>query len=464
MDKKYLEYPAGELLKKFGAGGHKPGSGSAAALQGMLSAQLILTVIDRTLDKLQYSEQKPKLLEIQKSINESIYPELENLFQKDSEQFHKHMVFRLAKKEEKDPFKKRELGKKALVELVRATEIPIEIAKNCHELAGFSLFVFDKAFHAVRGDSGVAMELAISAVGGCVAIVDLNLLSFTSNSWTTSIRKEINGLRAVYNKLSTNSSKNMESLKREVDKHQQYHKAIKAILTNAQKKSRVTNKEIEEIAKNLQNTLWKYRENAWKNKEPKDLLEVLNPQKALSELGYLYNMQTSLGQLTMQGKLFEVAGIIDKKEKIVSISEQFPPAIRNFTSAHELGHALLHKDIVLHRDRPKNGSSSTERNIKEKQADKFASYFLMPENLLKPAFLERFLSDRFVINEESAFAFNESSTSSLRKKSRNKNGLAKKLAGAEFYNGNPFVSLAGLFKVSIDAMAIRLEELGLLEY
>nr|WP_259069123.1 cyclodeaminase/cyclohydrolase family protein [Mucilaginibacter sp. X4EP1]MCS3814511.1 formiminotetrahydrofolate cyclodeaminase [Mucilaginibacter sp. X4EP1] len=44
--KKLIEYTTEELLQKFGSGEHKPGSGSAAAFQGLLSAQLILTVID----------------------------------------------------------------------------------------------------------------------------------------------------------------------------------------------------------------------------------------------------------------------------------------------------------------------------------------------------------------------------------------------------------------------------------
>ncbi|MBU2269497.1 MAG: cyclodeaminase/cyclohydrolase family protein, partial [Bacteroidetes bacterium] len=43
-----LAITAEELLEKFGSGGHKPGSGSAAALQGMLSAKLLITVISLT--------------------------------------------------------------------------------------------------------------------------------------------------------------------------------------------------------------------------------------------------------------------------------------------------------------------------------------------------------------------------------------------------------------------------------
>ena len=48
-----------------------------------------------------------------------------------------------------------------------------------------------------------------------------------------------------------------------------------------------------------------------------------------------------------------------------------------FTIAHELGHALLHPNMVLHRDRPMDGSKSLQsKDYKELQANKFAAYFL----------------------------------------------------------------------------------------
>lgn len=46
----FIRLPADELLKQFAAGGHKPGSGSAAAFQGMLAASLTQTVIKLTAD------------------------------------------------------------------------------------------------------------------------------------------------------------------------------------------------------------------------------------------------------------------------------------------------------------------------------------------------------------------------------------------------------------------------------
>lgn len=92
MAGKLIDIPAGDLLKKFGAGSHKPGSGSASAHLGMMAAQLLLTVVDLTSDakrKGKYGPHLKKLLSIKEDIELRIYPELENLFQKDSDEFDK---------------------------------------------------------------------------------------------------------------------------------------------------------------------------------------------------------------------------------------------------------------------------------------------------------------------------------------------------------------------------------------
>jgi formiminotetrahydrofolate cyclodeaminase len=79
---KLLHLTAEQLLQKFGAGSHKPGSGSAMAFQGMLSAQLLKTVIDLTTQngrKEVYREWLPELYRIKKEIEERIYLNLEEL-------------------------------------------------------------------------------------------------------------------------------------------------------------------------------------------------------------------------------------------------------------------------------------------------------------------------------------------------------------------------------------------------
>jgi hypothetical protein len=53
----------------------------------------------------------------------------------------------------------------------------------------------------------------------------------------------------------------------------------------------------------------------------------------------------------------------------------------------------------------------------------------------------------------------------LREKCKNKRSLARLLASTDVYGGNRFQScLADYFGVSLEAMAIRLDELELLEY
>lgn len=47
-----------------------------------------------------------------------------------------------------------------------------------------------------------------------------------------------------------------------------------------------------------------------------------------------------------------ITGRPDPRSKAVVTSERAPPAERLFTAAHELGHWVLHKDEIEHRDRP----------------------------------------------------------------------------------------------------------------
>lgn len=87
------------------------------------------------------------------------------------------------------------------------------------------------------------------------------------------------------------------------------------------------------------------------------------------------------------------------------INKIAPPVItQNFTAAHELGHAVLHKQTVMHRDRPVDGSyNNKKRSLPELQADRFATHFLMPKKIVIEIFQELFQTDRFIIKEDSAF-------------------------------------------------------------
>jgi len=458
-----LELKTNMLLEKFGAGNHKPGSGSAIALHGILSAQLVRTVIDLTKARKDYQPFIFELLKIEAEINK-IYPELEKLLHDDAVYFDKVIGLRRAREKEDDDLAlKCQLKVDALEALKVAVEIPIQIANLCVKLTEFAIVVFDDGFKSARGDSGVAMNVSVALIAGCLSIIDLNLLSFTSDKWTEKIEVEADRLRVLHSKLSVEVAKRQLVLKEEVNRTKLFYTEINDLLSNIPPETKLSNRAIENVAIRLQRILWKHRHFVWKKDTPENPIDILSPEDALRKLGYHFQRTLTLGQNLDERGNIEVAGVIDKQHKYVAVSGQFPPETQNFTVAHELGHALLHKQTLLFRDGPLDGSSMTGSSV-EYQANKFASYFLMPTIQIKKVFQQLFLYEKFIINEQTAFALTASSSSDLRNKLKNLHSLSRFLAGVEYFNHKPFASISKQFGVSVEAMAIRLEELNLVEF
>jgi Zn-dependent peptidase ImmA (M78 family) len=226
------------------------------------------------------------------------------------------------------------------------------------------------------------------------------------------------------------------------------------------KKTYYTREEIETRAKEMRHIIWKNQDNIWNGDVPNDAVKMLDPSIAAHLIGFNCEEVSSLGAGYMNGNPFEVAGIIDNKLKKIHISTQYPKEVQNFTLAHELGHAVLHRETGLHRDRPMDGAKLSS-NETEREADIFATAFLMPEKLMRSKFREFFLTDRFVLNEGTAFALGFYDYSLFIKRFKTLRQLSRILATTERFNNRYFVSLAKQFNVSVEAMAIRFEELGL---
>lgn len=461
MNINLLDISTEELLEKFGAGNHKPGSGSAAAFQGMISAKLLVTVINLTKGKKSYSIHIPKLIEMESNIHNRIFPKLKQFFQEDSIQFDKTIKLGEQRDLVKDnPIEYNRFARLALKELKIAVDIPMAIAQLCIELSEIANFVFDNAFKSARGDSQVAFSGSISAIEGCLSIIQLNLLSFRSDeyAWIEETMINFNFLKNKYNNLKSLASSKITVLESEVQERKTLYKEVDKFLKKYKKF--LSEKDIKESAVELQRLVWRNRNKIWKSNDSQRPTEILNPSIILKKIfGYEYRDVAEIGIEN------NIAGVINQQEKIVMISNRFPKGTRNFTAAHELGHAILHEQTLMHRDKPIDGSNiSKNRNPKEIQADKFAAFFLMPEKLVKQVFKESFLTTKFRINEDSSFNLMKGTPSQLKKECKNKRGLARKLAKAESYNNQSFNSISKLFKVSVETMAIRLEELNLIEY
>lgn len=467
MNGKLLDIATGKLLEKFGAGNHKPGSGSASAFQGMLSAQMLLTVIDLTNDpkrRKNYAKSLPNLIRIKQEIESRIYTQLESLFQTDSEQFDRVIKLREQRDKEPDVLQQSRLSEKAQEALKPATQIPLEIAELCLELGDFAAEVFDYGFKSARGDSGVALNSAASGVASCLSIVDLNLISLPLDEWMEGIRQRKKNVKSRYERLCSVGIEKLSVLEQESEENFLFHQSIADFRRGNLADSIRSNSEIEELVRQLQNTLWLQRGKIWKN-TPENPMQILRPDVVLRKvMGYIYLQSDTLGAYEVDGERFEIAGLIDKSQKLVQVSKRFPQETQNFTAAHELGHAVLHRQILLHRDRPIDGSITTSKNLEEMQADKFAAYFLMPTTLTKEVFLTIFQMPKFVINESTALALGAGGINRLKQRCQNNRGLARLLASTEYYGGKSFNNLAKFFGVSVETMAIRLEELDLVEF
>lgn len=226
---------------------------------------------------------------------------------------------------------------------------------------------------------------------------------------------------------------------------------------------RRTDKQIEEEVQKLLTQLWKNRATLWEGDVPEDPVDLLDATVALHHLGYKFRLEESLGQYRNASGPIEVAGLIDRSARMVRVSRQFSPTVRAFTAAHELGHAVLHgAGGGVHRDRPLDGVKIS-REPTEYEADKFATYFLMPAKLIKTRFAQVFGTDRFILNDDTAFALLRKTPEEVQAQCPTRRELARLLASTEQYSGRFFRSLVEQFNVSIEAMAIRLEELALIE-
>jgi Zn-dependent peptidase ImmA (M78 family) len=235
---------------------------------------------------------------------------------------------------------------------------------------------------------------------------------------------------------------------------------VRPLLTRARRR---TNEQIENLARQLHVQIWERRSELFADFMSRNPVDMLDPIAALKLLGYTVDLADALGQLPGAGRASNVAGLIDKSNRQVLLSSGFPAAIRNFTAAHELGHASMHDLVGMHRDKPMDGSSGSA-DPQEREAEKFAAYFLMPQKLVRRMFERTFGSAPFELNDDTRFALSGAVADSTRWQPKSVRELARLLSSTSRFNGSNIVPFAVQFGVSREAMAIRLEQLGLVRW
>ncbi|UXH76202.1 cyclodeaminase/cyclohydrolase family protein [Roseateles amylovorans] len=169
-----LEKPTTELLDAFGAGNASPGSGSAAALMGLLATKLLITVCDKSLTK---DECKPHEVALNYIRNEvaAAEPRLKALFEKDAREFDQVVQLRVARNNAGTPSERAKFSRDSQALLETATDNAFAVIDECMKLIEHGIVVFENGWHAVRGDSGAAISVAVAAVLSGIFIANLNI-------------------------------------------------------------------------------------------------------------------------------------------------------------------------------------------------------------------------------------------------------------------------------------------------
>jgi len=211
----FLQLTTNKLLDQFGAGGHKPGSGTAAALLGLVACKMMQTVILATQRSPRYSANIAQLEFIGSSILQQHEPFFRDAVQRDSMLFDRYHHLRIQAKECSDESEKRRLSESAREELMRATEMPLEIARHAADMADKGLVVYDLGASHVRGDSGLAISAALSSCSGALFIVYLNLLKFREGRWAVTTRANADSVNLRYQFLQSEQFRRVSRIQAE---------------------------------------------------------------------------------------------------------------------------------------------------------------------------------------------------------------------------------------------------------
>lgn len=174
LQRSLLARPTTQLLDEFGAGNASPGSGSAAALMGLLAAKLLITVCDKSLTKPECAAHGIGLAHIKEQI-QAIEPRLKELFEKDAREFDEVVALRIARDRAKSPTDRARFARQSQDLLETATDNAFAVIEQCMKLIDHGVIAFESGWKAVRGDSGAAISAAVAGVLSGIFIANLNV-------------------------------------------------------------------------------------------------------------------------------------------------------------------------------------------------------------------------------------------------------------------------------------------------
>lgn len=219
-------------------------------------------------------------------------------------------------------------------------------------------------------------------------------------------------------------------------------------------------KAIEWEARRLQYEIWNQRDVRYKLGVP-GIPTLFDPRNVADHCGLYYETRDRLDTDYPGGG--EAAGLWRRDRSTILVSARYSFEVQRFTAAHEIGHFILHPQVgdrTLHRELPLNGTRSNRSSL-EQEADYFSACLLMPRKAVISEFDARFTSKHPLVLTETVAYHLKIDIGTLFSQPRGSLLFAEAVARAQQFDRARFQSLAQFFGVSARAMAIRLEELGL---
>ena len=198
-----LARPANQLLNDFGAGRASPGSGSAAALLGLLASKMIITVCDISRRKNECSKFHKEFSFVSTKVQEEIEPKLRDLFEKDARDFDKVVKLRVSRDKSVTASERSKFSRESLDLLQVATDYTFEVAEASLTLMEYGVTIFEHGWHAIRGDSGVAISAAMSGVMSSIFIINLNLKTLRRRNYSKENLGRVRSLQSRLEELQT---------------------------------------------------------------------------------------------------------------------------------------------------------------------------------------------------------------------------------------------------------------------
>jgi Zn-dependent peptidase ImmA (M78 family) len=196
----------------------------------------------------------------------------------------------------------------------------------------------------------------------------------------------------------------------------------------------------------------------------RDLLP-LQPKQITTELLSLdYSELDEIGDLSVGNLRVALAGVMNRGQSLIAVSTRLTLEIRRFTAAHEIGHFVLHPEIISLREDPRTDAAlrAPLRSLKEKEADIFAAELLMPEGIVNQAFARLWGDDieDGDVDDDRAYYLTQGKYYAREFSELSRLERAKLIASEIPMTTADALPMAEIFGVSSTAMGIQLLDLG----